>query len=116
MNGRQFLGDGGHGGFFINPATPKYGTLNINGTTVITAGAPSGPLSTPRSFAFTDTAPYSLTFPGMCISGGSGGSGSVWVVYPTEFPEATVTGNTPFPSPPSVRIYKWEGAGTITFN
>jgi len=49
-------------------------------------------------------------------TGGSGGSGAVYIVYPTNYPAATVTGNTAVPSPPAYRVYYWQGNGTITFN
>jgi len=63
--------------------------------------------------------PYSLSVDGTTTpmaSGGAGGSGSVWIIYPSDYAEATVTGNTPVPSPPAVRVYYWSGAGTIKFN
>ncbi len=50
------------------------------------------------------------------LAGGNGGSGALWIVYPADLPAATVTGNTPVASPPSVRVYYWEGNGTIKFN
>jgi hypothetical protein len=40
----------------------------------------------------------------------------MWIVYPSDLPAATVSGNTPIASPPAFRVYYWEGNGSITFN
>lgn len=99
-------GGGGSGGNRFGP-TVVQGTLNVTKTfpgftTLPSVAVPyaTNILATPLSFA----------------SGGAGGSGSVWVIYPTDYAAATVVGNTPVPSPPAFRIYRWDGAGSITFN
>jgi hypothetical protein len=54
--------------------------------------------------------------PDVVATGGNGGGGSVWIIYPIDYPAATVTGNTPVPSPATYRTYYWQGNGTIKFN
>jgi hypothetical protein len=98
-------GGGGSGGNRVGPTI-------IQGTFSVPRSAPLG--NTP-----TVVVPYALNIAGSPLSfasGGAGGSGSVWVIYPTDYAAATVVGNTPVPSPPAFRIYRWDGAGSITFN
>lgn len=85
---------------------------------VIMQGTATQPYTGPAG-GFDRNHPYVFTVPGSTApmaSGGAGGSGSVWVIYPSDYAAATVTGNTPVPSPPAIRVYRWDGAGTIKFN
>lgn len=106
-------GQGGGGGLRQGPALLS-GT--ISSPYVLSRPTPG---SAAPSLNITATGPYALTIPASTApmaSGGAGGSGSVWVIYPSDYAAATVTGNTPVPSPPAVRVYRWDGAGTIKFN
>jgi hypothetical protein len=48
---------------------------------------------------------------------GTGGSGVLFVRYPTAYAAATVTGNTTAPSQPGYYVYRWNsGPGSIIFN
>lgn len=100
-------GGGGSGG-------NRFGPTILQGTVTVSRSTPSFGGSAP-----TVSVPYAtniLASPLSYASGGSGGSGSVWIIYPTDYSAATVVGNTPVPSPPAFRIYRWDGAGSITFN
>lgn len=99
-------GGGGSGGF-------RHAPVFMSGTMTVPYVGPAGPLASSGSSPYTFTIPGSTT---PMASGGAGGSGSVWVIYPSDYAAATVTGNTPVPSPPAIRVYRWDGAGTITFN
>jgi hypothetical protein len=117
MNGCPGSGAGGHGGLRHSPSPQVTGSATICGTVSIprTPNPPGG--SVPTTVApWVAPSPYSASFPGISCQGGSGGSGSVWVIYPSDYAAATVTGNTVVPSPPAYRVYRWDGAGTITFN
>lgn len=99
-------GGGGGGGIRVGPVTLQ-GTVTIPRFNPLFGAQP------------TTIVPYALNIAGSPLSyasGGAGGSGSVWVIYPTDYAAATVVGNTPVPSPPAFRIYRWDGAGSITFN
>ena len=49
--------------------------------------------------------------------GYAGGSGYLFIRYPTAFAAATVTGNAPVTAQPGYNVYGWtSGPGTITFN
>jgi hypothetical protein len=119
-------GSGGNGGVRIQPTVPITGNVSISADVCfcvrLTCRSPQFPnpgYYFPGSCvtcSLSYTCPYGVSFPGVCQSGGAGGSGSVWIIYPTDFAAATVTGNTPVPSPPSIRVYRWDGAGTIKFN
>lgn len=51
------------------------------------------------------------------VSDGSNGSSGTFIIrYPTQFPEATVTGNTPVTQTGGYRTYKWNGPGSFTIN
>lgn len=51
------------------------------------------------------------------VSDGSNGSSGTFIIrYPTQFPEATVTGDTPVTQTGGYRTYKWNGPGTFTIN
>lgn len=105
FNGSPGNGGGGSGGL-------RHPPLVMQGTYTARYTCPN-PVTTIR------TAPYVYTIPASTApmaSGGAGGSGSVWVIYPSDYAAATVTGNTPVPSPPAIRVYRWDGAGTIKFN
>jgi hypothetical protein len=104
FNGSPGNGGGGCGGL-------RHAPIFMQGTASVPFQGPGG--------TTTRTTPYTFTVPGSSTpmaSGAAGGSGSVWVIYPSDYAAATVTGNTPVPSPPAIRIYRWDGAGTITFN
>ncbi len=46
----------------------------------------------------------------------AGGSGIVFVRYPTEYnAAASVSGNTPTPAQPGYHVYRFNGDGSITF-
>jgi hypothetical protein len=88
------------------------------------ACSPSGPAFSINWPSCASSSPYGIKClnyqlscsPPAVLAGGAGGGGSLWVVYPSDLPAATVTGNTAVSSPPAFRIYYWEGNGTITFN
>ena len=45
----------------------------------------------------------------------NGGSGVVFVRYPTDYTAASASGNTPTPAQPGYHVYRFNGAGSITF-
>lgn len=50
-------------------------------------------------------------------AGAAGGSGYLFIRYPTAFAAATVTGNAPVTAQPGYNVYGWtSGPGTITFS
>jgi hypothetical protein len=118
FNGNAASGHGGAGGIKVNPSGVWCRTFAVSFAYTINAlPSPSGPaypdvLGTTPSIS----TPFSMSVPGIDCQGGAGGSGSVWVIYPSDYADATVTGNTPVPSPPAIRVYRWDGAGTIKFN
>ena len=122
IDGISGTGQGGVNGLKVNPITPIEKVLVHRICMCAFCQSPSCPLGQPACCYPQYAAccnicfPYSLSVPGYSQSGGAGGSGSVWVIYPSEYAAATVTGNTPVASPPAVRVYRWDGAGTITFN
>lgn len=105
-------GNGGGGG-----GGNRVGPLFLQGSVPTSTSFPQA--FTPGPVAPGPIIPYAVNIsatPVQMASGGTGGSGSVWIIYPSDYAAATVTGNTPVPNPPAYRIYRWDGAGSITFN
>lgn len=116
MSGAPGTGSGGSGGLYTRPAAPISSTITTNNFICFFSTPGPGRVPYAVTYPYQTSCPYTIDFQTNNISGGAGGSGSVWVIYPTDYAAATVTGNTPVPSPPNLRIYRWDSAGTITFN
>lgn len=78
------------------------------------ANSGGGGTSGAKGYANTTTGPCASN---PVVSDGSNGSSGTFIIrYPTQFPAATVTGNTPVTQTAGYRTYKWNGPGSFLVN